>query len=215
LTRSLATVSALALLGGCATTPTTSAHLAQPGYRCLASLQGDSSASAESVIYADGRPHDASLQWGMRFAVSQFIDAGVLAITYNAHEADLGNGLGTVRWAFTPPMRGRHRLELTTAPDSVMASRTPFATQYERDQHLGIMVPWQDLLAYARSADSLTLVIRHVDGHEVLCQEIDPAAFRRADGEIAQVQAELRDMLADYRDRCEFVDDVDPQIILA
>ncbi len=205
---------ALVLLGGCTTTQVASQHVPKPGYRCEASVQGDSAASAEATVFADGSPHAARLEWGARFANSQFIDAGALGFAYGASEVDPDNAMGTFRWAFIPPERGNHRLELTTVPDSQMAGRAPFATGYERHQHLGLMVPWLDLLTFARNADSLTLVIRHADGHEVMRQQVDPAPFRRAESEIAQVQAEVRAMLGDFRNRCTFVDDLEPDIVV-
>ena len=128
------------------------------------------------------------------------------------------DGYAWVHWMRVAPAHGRPprlRLELTTAPDGRMnGSYAPFAGVYQREAEYSLSASWSDLLAFARGAEHLSLVLRDPRGRIVESAPVDPRVFVRGATEIDAALLQIQEISSDYRNRCRPTEDVEPDIVV-
>jgi hypothetical protein len=206
-------LSALAATAVCASVEASShRRTAQPGYECFV-RQGRHFAGM--TLDEGGRQLHANWEW------SGSSDDRLLWISARHSVEDstpliAADGTASIRWS--RPLaetegRTRVRMELTSAPESRHSNLAPFASPYEAGQN-SLMTSWPDLATFARGSARLTLVIRDRRRRLLARTELDPRLLAPAETEIAQLLEALNALAADFRARCQHVDDVDPEIIL-
>ena len=211
----MSALAALLTLSACASLEPP-AHVARPGYRCSVGSGYERGGWANVTLDANGRQVDADWEWR-----GETENPGLWVIVRNTIHGDNPlrptDGHAIVSWARPLPGSGRAlelRMELTSDPATTYWYDAPFADSFARLMQHSVMTRWADLAAFARGASSLTVVMRDRRGTIVDRAEIDPALFARAAAEIGEALATLRTLSADFRNRCQMVDDVSPQNIV-
>ena len=208
----------LAGLTSCATPKRTEhQHVATTGYVCTVGEPFNSSSWAVASVSETGVPHEIRWQWQAK------VDApGLLRVTVAGSERgtvtpDQETAYGSVAWAFHVPKSrdgDRHRIEVTTTPSTHLWTMAPFASDFSRNRDISVMSAWPELLAFVEGARSLEAVIRSRDGAIVLRHAIDPTVIASAKNQLAELFRKTASVAADYRSRCSFTDDLEPNVIL-
>lgn len=223
------TKSAGVLLAGCAIfamtaaeQPRTEGHVPRPGYVCRIGEPTWSGIRAHRLLDESGRQIEAEMRWRRNMGRTEpeiFITSSIVG----ADELDPEEAQVSITWLPDLPQtrgRGPLRLELTSAPAQRDWQLAPFAGPYDNERSPGIVTPsairahWPDLLAFARGAERLHVVLRDRDGAVVGEAPFDPAIFTGAAAEIAATLGQLAEMSADFRNRCEFQDDLYPEPVI-
>lgn len=199
-------------------------HVPRPGYVCRVGEPAWSGIRAHRLLDESGQQIEAEMRWRRNTGRADpeiFITSRIAG----AEELDPQEAQASITWLpdfDSAPARGQGplRLELTSAPARRDWRLVPFAGPYENERSPGITTPsmirahWADLLAFARGADRLHVVLRDREGAVAGEAPFDPAIFTSAATEIAATLARLRMISADFRSRCEFQDDLYPEEIV-
>lgn len=211
-------VAAIATLvvGGCASTGNTPTSTAQPGYICeIGDPQTFRGFYARVRLKLDGEKYDSEWRWqsprsptGIQFTASGGGWRG----------DDPKDGGFYLTW---PKVNERSRassrnvrLELSTVARSQAWFNPPFASEFEKKSTPTIWGNWEDLLSFARGADSLTLSLTNNRMERLEEVKVDPSRFLRAQTRIVSGLATMKAMVADYENACMYWDDIDPQVII-
>lgn len=217
--RGLVTV-LIALLAGCVggRSEIPSSHAPRRGYSCVVGRPSEPGASISWRLDGDGHPIDSRMEWKSSLDLWK----PRLLVLWNADGASplrIADGALFITWQRQEDVRRRRRpkarLELTTAVRPRPWPDVPFAGAY-RDYSGGysLVSNFADAAAFARGASALFLVLREQKGTVVDQAGVDPALFARIAAEAETALAEMPVVNADYRNRCEFREDVDPSIVM-
>jgi hypothetical protein len=209
----------IALLAGCVgdRIDIQSGHAPQPGYLCVVGRPLEPGASISWQLDRDGHAIDSRMEWN-----SSDLWTPRVLVLWNARGAAplrLADGATFITWQRREDVRRRRwpkgRLELTTGVRPRPWPDVPFASNYQ-DYSGGytLVSNFADVAAFARGAPALFLVLRERKGTVIDHADIDPALFARAAAEVETALAEMREVNADYRSRCEFTDDADTGIVV-
>jgi hypothetical protein len=171
--------------------------------------------TATAALDLDGRQVKAEWQWRLWIEALPFrwtAMGNVVGPTPPSQE----DGLAMMSWGLPPfAAKSKLRVELTTNPHRRYWWGSGFATDYLRGGDTrGLNLAWSDLVAMSRGASSLHVALRKPDGTLVYEVGVDPKTFVQAASEVQTVLGYLTNAKNDYKNRCQKVDDIDPQIIV-
>lgn len=196
--------------------PAAAPHVAKPGYACDVGVAFEDGAWAHATLDAEGRQLSARWDWKAQSA-EPFLRFWAANSVEGPRPLRVGDGYALVQWGVPVPYRQRPslwRLELRVDPESRYWSGSGFVGDYARTGDYRLMASWPDLLAFARGAPRLWVVLR--DGRAAIAKraEVDPGIFARGEAEIARTLEALARKAADFRQSCQPVDDIEPNEIV-
>jgi hypothetical protein len=190
-------------------------HVPRPGYSCSVGKFLDSEIWASSTLDAQGVQIGASLEWRGAAAPGHYDEPRFYGHwSVNGPEPlALTDGSITLDWRPRSVAAARRPakawLELTTVPSANRWPAPPFSSGDKAGRNPSIVTPWGDLIAFARGAERLSMIVRDKRWRIVDQTPVDPALFTAAERRLTTVLGRLATMAADYRSKCEYVEDLD------
>jgi hypothetical protein len=208
-------VSLLVLCSGCATVTGSTAHVERAGYICTVGRSFVGGVWAGATL--DDKGNQVRANWGLRnrgFAAPVELIVTSEVTGDSALRTDAGLAVISTRAPQWGRRNKRHRLELTADQNPRFLQHGVFAGGFTRIEELRLHTNWADLLAFSRGASRLILIVRNEEGAISDSVELSPSLITSAENEVGPVLSRLSALTKDYRDRCEYVEDIDPVIIV-
>lgn len=205
----------LALLTGCTTIAAHTEHVAQPGYICRTGNPYVDGASAEAKLDENGKQVRARWEWRNRsFAIPLELSVTSDVVGETPLRIDTGRAIIRTRGLGQLQHNERYRLELTADPDAQYWQIGAFAGRFTRNHDLWLQTAWADFLAFSSGASRTFVIVRHEDGELVSRFELPPVHISEGQSEVRNTLHELVELISDYRNRCHYVRDIDPIIVV-
>jgi len=212
-----ALIPVLALLAsGCATTAprTPQTHQLTPGYRCEVRL--DDRKTSEIWLRADGSVFSSQWEWAWR---SDFEEGTGLWVIHSKGPNINPNSVPHAAISsnpapFDPKRTARSRLALTNQPGTdwldfhyAIAKSDPPG---RGSSSASLWISWSDLVAYAEGSPALYLLRLDTKSNSVTSRPFPRGLILEAKAEITAMAQQMDAKVADFANRCETVDDIDP-----
>jgi hypothetical protein len=190
-----------------------------PGYLCeidSALRDGVGEAWAAARLGPDGQVREVEWQVTRRLAQTPWLKLSVNGERFGSFVSEPAAAYASLSWMVLPAERlpsGKKRLELTTAADTATWPPAPFRSEYQASSLVSLDAKWADLLAFARGAGDLHVVLRarrsqSPIGRYLLIGADFQAAQDNADAALAAIAAKA----ANYRSDCAYTSDLYPVV---
>lgn len=175
-----------------------------PYHSCVVQLAGAiGEVEIVQFVLPDGTRNPAVASWEARrepegIRLNLFWDA----------DGPPGHGAFQIRYAGLAP-GPVYRIRVQRHADDGDQLRLETGLRQPEDGALTIFGDWRSLAGFLTDATAPRLLVLDADGNVLRSDPVDPAAFGRVVEIAGSLRPELERLVADYRERCEFVESLD------